>query len=64
VDSDGFPVYSNDTAQPIPPPGTPYLINPPPGCFGLGPGGLKYTKGLLTLNTSSFITYAQVKTKN
>ncbi len=34
-------------------------LNPPPGCFGDGPGHLSRTQGFIKLNTSSFVTYAQ-----
>jgi hypothetical protein len=38
VDSKGYPIYDDNVAQFIPRPGDPVLINPGPGCFGLGPG--------------------------
>ena len=68
IDSDGdgtdeeYPVYKNYEAQRIPKTRDPMIINPLPGCFGYGPGPVKVKGPRLTLNTSSFVTYAQVKT--
>ena len=67
IDSDGdgidetYPVYKNYEAQRIPKTRDPMIINPLPGCFGYGPGPVKVKGPRLTLNTSSFVTYAQVK---
>ena len=66
IDSDGdgidetYPVYKNYEAQRIPKTRDPMIINPLPGCFGYGPGPVKVKGPRLTLNTSSFVTYAQV----
>ena len=66
TDSDGdgideeYPVYKNYEAQRIPKTRDPMIINPLPGCFGYGPGPVKVKGPRLTLNTSSFVTYAQV----
>ena len=68
IDSDGdgtdeeYPVYKNYEAQRIPKTRDPMIINPLPGCFGYGPGPVKVKGPRLTLNTSSFVTYAQVRT--
>ena len=70
IDSDGdgideiYPVYKNYEAQRIPKTRDPMIINPLPGCFGYGPGPVKVKGPRLTLNTSSFVTYAQVKCPN
>ena len=64
TDNDGvmenFPRYSKNDEQRIPRPRDPIIINPPEGCFGFGPGPMKVSGTRLTLNTSSFVTYAQV----
>ena len=66
IDSDGdgteeeYPVFKNYEAQRIPKTRDPMIINPLPGCFGYGPGPVKVKGPRLTLNTSSFVTYAQV----
>ena len=60
MDSQGFPIYSDSDAQFIPRPGDPVLINPGPGCFGLGPGPLKTQSGMIFLNTASLVTYSRV----
>jgi hypothetical protein len=60
VDSQGFPIYNDNDAQFIPRPGDPVLINPGPGCFGLGPGPLKTRSGIIFLNTASLVTYSRV----
>ena len=36
------------------------MINPPPGCFGEGPGPLKTRAGSLLLNTASLITFSRI----
>ena len=64
TDNDGvmenFPRYNKNDEQRIPRPRDPIIINPPEGCFGFGPGPMKVSGTRLTLNTSSFVTYAQV----
>ena len=64
TDNDGvmekFPKYDKIDEQRIPRPRDPIIINPPEGCFGFGPGPMKVSGTRLTLNTSSFVTYAQV----
>ena len=70
-----YPIYVQSKAQRIPRPRDPQLVDPQPGCFGNGPGPMKVshfiklefhyivtqvTGSRLTLNTSSFVTYAQV----
>ena len=64
TDNDGvmenFPRYVKNDEQRIPRPRDPIIINPPEGCFGFGPGPMKVSGTRLTLNTSSFVTYAQV----
>ena len=71
-----YPIYVHSKAQRIPRPRDPQLVDPQPGCFGNGPGPMKVfalykklvlnrfiskvTGSRLTLNTSSFVTYAQI----
>ena len=55
-----FPVWKEEDQQRIPGHKDPILVDPPPGCFGNGPGSMKVSGPRLTLNTSSFVTYAQV----
>ena len=55
-----FPEYKPNLAQRIPRPGEPAILLPGPGCFGFGPGGILHSAAKLNLNTSSFVTYAQV----
>jgi len=58
VDENGFPIYNASMVLSIPPKDDPALINPPPGCFGKGPGPLKTNKGFLKINTAQLTTYA------
>ena len=66
IDSDNddvpeeFPVFIANEQQRIPQPRDPVIINPPKGCFGNGPGPMKVKGPRLSLNTSSFVTYAQL----
>ena len=55
-----FPAYNPGLAQRIPRPREPAILLPGPGCFGAGPGGILHSAAKLNLNTSSFVTYAQV----
>ena len=60
LDDEGFPIFKEEDAQRIRKPGDAILINPPPGCFGAGPGPLKTKAGTLGLNTASLITYSRI----
>ena len=55
-----YPVFDESTAQRIPEPAKPKIINPDPGCFGLGAGALKTRAGTLSLNTETLVSYDQV----
>ena len=55
-----YPVFDEATAQRIPEPAKPKIINPDPGCFGLGAGALKTRAGTLSLNTETLVSYDQV----
>ena len=55
-----MPKFVPGKQQRIPRPRDPALVDPPPGCFGNGAGSLKVSGPRLWVNTSSFITYAQV----
>lgn len=61
IDED-FPLFIPSQAQRIPKPGDPAIMLPEPnsGCFGMGPGGMRWTSNKLVFNTSSLLTYAQV----
>ena len=60
IDGEGYPIFDEELAELIPPPGNAYVINAPPGCFGNDAGAIKSRAGLLTINTASFVTYAKV----
>jgi len=66
IDSDNdkvaeeFPIFKSSELQRIPGARDPIIINPPKGCFGNGPGPMKVSGARLSLNTSSFVTYAQL----
>ncbi len=63
-DAEGFPEYDRSQAQKIPFESEPPVpLNPPPGCFGNGPGPLKNQNGVIPINTNKFVTYAQASTK-
>jgi hypothetical protein len=53
------PLYDNNNAQKIPKPRNPIIMSPPSGCYGYGPGSLRWSQAALTVNTSCFTTYAQ-----
>ncbi len=50
-----LPVFKETLVQKIRVPGEALPINPPPGCWGHGPGPLKTTSGHLRINTRSFV---------
>ena len=54
-----LPLYDNNNAQRIPKPRNPIIMAPPSGCYGFGPGSLRWSSPSLTVNTSCFTTYAQ-----
>eukprot|EP00095_Tigriopus_kingsejongensis_P009160 maker-scaffold798_size95657-snap-gene-0.29 protein:Tk09160 transcript:maker-scaffold798_size95657-snap-gene-0.29-mRNA-1 annotation:"hypothetical protein IscW_ISCW000316" len=60
MDSEGYPIFSMDEAQLIPPPSKPKIVNIPPGCFGVGPGPLKTRAGALSLNTGTLTSPARI----
>ena len=60
VDREGYPIFSEADTQYIPPPKSPEIINPSPGCFAQGPGPLRSRKGMLSINTASFVTYGRI----
>jgi hypothetical protein len=54
-----IPLYDSNNAQRIPKPRNPIIMSPPSGCYGFGPGSLRWSSPQLTVNTSCFTTYAQ-----
>ncbi|XP_059084074.1 uncharacterized protein LOC131881274 [Tigriopus californicus] len=60
TDNEGYPIFLESEARPIPPPSKPRIINIPDGCFGVGPGPLKTRSGTLSLNTGSLTSPARI----
>jgi hypothetical protein len=55
-----LPMFDSLSAQRIPKPRNPIIMSPPSGCYGYGPGPLRWSSPQLTVNTSCFTTYAQM----